>query len=540
MTKFNDLKIWVRLFVAIWLILFITWGIMITWTAYKQKELAIGQAKEFSGSVYEMTMASLTGMMITGTVAQRAVFLDQIKQLNELREVQVIRGEEVSKQFGPGAAQETSDDPTVAQAIKNKAPLYFVAEDKQGQYLQASIPIIAKANYLGKNCVACHIVPEGTVLGAVSMKVSLDKTNAKVRDFTAQLVAVAVGLSIPLLFFIYTFIRKFVTVPLDAMTHGLRDIAQGEGDLTRRLATKSRDEIGIASSVFNQMMEQFQSLIAKVAESATQVTSAARQLSSNSQHAADSASLQREKSVATAQAVDLMVDKISEIAGSVDQLQKESDESQRITREGEVSLAELSGQIQQVAQAVRDTATAIEHFVASATAISHMTQEVKDIAGQTNLLALNAAIEAARAGEQGRGFAVVADEVRKLAEKSAGAANEIDTITLALHSRSTEVESLMRKGLDHLASSENSLSNVEQVLAHARASVEEVSRAVNNIVTATDEQRSSGSSVASNMDAIAQSADVASHIVAETVAATHHLDQLATELQQIVSRFKVG
>ena len=92
MNFFRDQKIWVRLFVAIWIILFITWGSMIAWTAYKQKQLAIDQARDFSGSVYEMTMASLTGMMLTGTVGQRAVFLDQVKQLNELRDVQVVRG----------------------------------------------------------------------------------------------------------------------------------------------------------------------------------------------------------------------------------------------------------------------------------------------------------------------------------------------------------------------------------------------------------------------------------------------------------------
>jgi methyl-accepting chemotaxis protein len=540
MRRFHDYPIWVRLFVAIWIILFITWGSMIAWTAHKQKQLAIDQAHDFSGSVYEMTMAGLTGMMITGTVAQRAVFLDQLKHLNELSDVQVIRGAPVTKLFGPGTASEASNDPTIKQVIASGKPAYRIEQNAQGQFLSANIPVIAKSNYLGKNCIACHMVPEGTVLGAVSMKVSLEKTNATVRDFTVQIIVVALGLSIPLLFFVFTFIRKFVTEPLEAMTKGLRDIAQGEGDLTRRLKVSGNDEIGTAAQVFNQMMEQFQVLIGKVAGSATQVMTSARQLSENSNQVSDSSTVQREKSAETAQAVDGMVGKIAAIAESADHLQQQAAESQEKTKQGAESLAELAQQIKQVAESVREIAGAIDHFVESANAISHTTQEVKEIAGQTNLLALNAAIEAARAGEQGRGFAVVADEVRKLAEKSASAANEIDTITLALRERSSQVEVSMRKGLNYIECGEESLQKVELALSHARESVELVGSAVGNIVAATDEQRASSDSVAHNMDAIAESADLASRIVSNTVSAAAHLDNLSTELQTMVNRFKVN
>lgn len=507
MKPLRDVKINIRLFLAIWIILFATWGLMISWTAYKQKQLAIDQAKAFSGSVYGMTMASLTGMMMTGTVAQRAIFLDQIKMLNELRDVQVIRGDAVIKQFGAGSADERSGDTDVTQAIKAGKASYAVTQDAQGQYLRAIIPVVGRSEYLGKNCLACHLVPEGTVLGAVSMKVSLEKTNAMVRDFTVQIIFVALGLSIPLLFFVYTFIRKFVTEPLDAMTHGLRDIAEGEGDLTRRLDVRGQDEIGTASSVFNQMMEQFQGLIATVASSASEIMQSARQLSSNP--SAESGSMQGE---------DDRLSRIAAIAESASQLQQRSKDSRQQTLDGAASLAELSEQIRQVAGSVREIAEAITHFIKSSDDISHMTEEVKEIARKTNLLALNAAIEAARAGDQGRGFAVVAAEVRKLAEKSAEAANEIDGITSELHGRSSQAELSMQKGLGCIDSSEQSLAKVEQVLSHARESVEQVGNAVSGIVDATD---------------------LASNIVAETVEAANQLNQLSAELQVLVKRFKV-
>ncbi len=101
MARIADLKIWVRLTAAIWFMLIAVWTGMIVWESEVNRETAIGQAKDFAGSIHEMTMAGLTGMMITGTVGQREVFLDQIKQLSVIKDLHVVRGEAVSKIFGP-------------------------------------------------------------------------------------------------------------------------------------------------------------------------------------------------------------------------------------------------------------------------------------------------------------------------------------------------------------------------------------------------------------------------------------------------------
>jgi methyl-accepting chemotaxis protein len=102
MRKLADTPIWLRLTGAIWLMLVIAWGSMIAWETRVNRQTAIAQAEDFAHSIHEMTMAGLTGMMITGTVGQREVFLDQIKQLSVIKDLVVIRGDAVSKQFGPG------------------------------------------------------------------------------------------------------------------------------------------------------------------------------------------------------------------------------------------------------------------------------------------------------------------------------------------------------------------------------------------------------------------------------------------------------
>ncbi len=535
---FNNLKIWVRLVLVIWLMLVLAWSGMIYWASMKHRETAIKQAEDFSNSVHKMTMASLTGMMITGTVAQRAVYLDQIRHSDEIKELRVIRSDAVAKQFGVGQGDERNMDDVEKSVLSTGKPYYQVQQNSFGESLRAVIPAIGQKNYLGKNCLMCHLVPEGAVLGVVSMNISLEKENAAVRNFTRQIFISAVVMSVPLLLFIFLFITKFVTKPLEHMTHGLRDIAEGEGDLSRRLDANTKDEIGEASQVFNQVMEKFSGLIRHVSGSAAQVSAAAKQLSANAQQVAASSIMQSEKSLSAASAVEHMVDSIASVAQSTEHVGHKSGESLEASRQGNESLSALVGEIDMVETSVQEIAGSVSEFVRSTNTITSMTRQVKDIAEQTNLLALNAAIEAARAGEQGRGFAVVADEVRKLAEKSAHSASEIDAVTQALTQQSSTVEVSIQNGLKHLSSSQDSLENVAVVLSGASGSVGEVSQELGNIVAATEAQRVAGGEVATNVEAIAAMARENARATNEAVEGAKNLEHLADDLQALVGRFK--
>ena len=539
MARIADLKIWVRLTAAIWFMLIAVWTGMIVWESEVNRETAIGQAKDFAGSIHEMTMAGLTGMMITGTVGQREVFLDQIKQLSVIKDLHVVRGEAVSKIFGPDTKDKRPMDSIEQQAMQSGKAYTAVHEENGATYLRVVTPTLASTNYLGKNCIMCHQVPEGSVLGLVSMKVSLDKVDAEVNAFRLKIAAAAFGASLLLLAVIYLFIRHFVTIPIEHLTHGLQDIATGEGDLTRRLEVKGRDEVGLAATVFNQVMENFSTLVRQVSQSATEVSAKAHALAQSASQVADGSHQQNEKSVTAASAVEQMVSSIAAISQSAEHVQQQSQESLKRSEEGNKSLGHLLEEMNNVEQTVKEMAESVNEFVRNTDAINKMTQEVKDIAEQTNLLALNAAIEAARDGEQGRGFAVVADEVRKLAEKSSRSASEIDAITETLSAQSVNVRRAIEEGLGHLSSSQASVTNVADILQAANGSVTEVGHGLDAIAGATDEQRRVSGEVADSIEAIAAMARENNESVEQTAAAAQSLEALADSLQNTVGRFKV-
>ena len=188
---------------------------------------------------------------------------------------------------------------------------------------------------------------------------------------------------------------------------------------------------------------------------------------------------------------------------------------------------------------VEGIAASVAKFVHSAEAITQITSHVKDIAEQTNLLALNAAIEAARAGEQGRGFAVVADEVRKLAEKSAQSASQIDQITITLGEQSVSVGKTVERGQQSLQSSQDMLENVAMALGEASHSVNQTTRGVENIAQAVNEQKAASNEIAHNVEKIAQMTEENMAAIEKNSIAADRLQQLSATLSDMVGRFKV-
>lgn len=256
------MKIWLRLVVSILLAVIVSGAGLIYWATLEQRKIAVDQAKEFANSVHQMTLAGLTGMMITGTVPLRPIFLDQIKETNHIESLKVIRGEPVVQQFGPGYEGETIADAVEKAVLVTGDPIYTVHVGADGgDRMRAVLPARALENYLGKNCTNCHEVPPGTVLGVVSMEISLAQASQTTRLFARHAVMGAAALCIPLGFFIWMFITRMVSRPLAKMTEGLNRIAEGDIDEASELPVHRPDEVGVATAAFNRVMDKAHELL---------------------------------------------------------------------------------------------------------------------------------------------------------------------------------------------------------------------------------------------------------------------------------------
>ena len=312
-----------------------------------------------------------------------------------------------------------------------------------------------------------------------------------------------------------------------------------QGDLTERLPTASGDELSQIASAVNDFVGEVQAILRNVLSSAGDVSVAAAQLSATARQVASSSASQSDSAASTAAAIEQMSVSVASIADTTSEVHSLSSNSLDDAVKGDKSISELQVELTKVQADVGAIASHVREFVGSTNSIAGMTQQIQEIADQTNLLALNAAIEAARAGEQGRGFAVVADEVRKLAERSARSAGEITAVTESLKGKSTLVDRSVDDGLGSLAASLEVLNSLAVVLANTTRSVQKTSSGVEDVTASVQEQKAASASIAQNVETIAQMAETNRAASHESSAASERLEQLAVALKGLVERFKV-
>ena len=491
----------------------------------------------------ELAFRSMNALMLNGEIGnkeRRRQILDGVMKnpLLSVAELRLMRGKPVIDQFGPGMSREKASDEMDRAALSGDGTQFGQIERTGDKVtMRVVVPFMASHDRGGINCLRCHNVPEGAINGAVSVVADVSHEYAFISRANIVLWGAQIFIQL-VLFFVVGWVINHVIQPVKDLQQAMLFI-QNSGDLTRRAPVSGNDEIGQTSRAFDSLMDALSEALRRVHAGADGVLSTVAKLAGISEKIADGSMVQSEAAASTAAAVEQMTVSIGSVADSTEGVRKLSEHSLARTREGNESAAQMIREVQNIESMVRQVAESVKEFVQSAHAISGMTQQVSDIANQTNLLALNAAIEAARAGEQGRGFAVVADEVRKLAEKSARSASEIDGVTTALSSRAERAETSIETGLDSLRVTLEYIDHVSGVLDQAGVSVAEASHGVNDIAAAVREQSQVSTQVARNVEQMAQMAEENHAGIVQTNDNIRHLGDLACELESAIAHFRV-
>jgi len=321
------------------------------------------------------------------------------------------------------------------------------------------------------------------------------------------------------------------------LMEGGRRLADGE--LGHCIDVGTRDEFADIAESFNRMAASFREVINTLRASSDALRDATKAMNDATHRVAGSSAEQAHLSRETSDAAGAMSDNIGQVAASAVEVDQVAREGRRQTDDGYRDLMRMLDEISVVRSSVEQIASTVAEFVQSTLEIHGMTGQVRDIAEQTNLLALNAAIEAARAGEAGRGFAVVADEVRKLAEKSAGSAREIDRLTQAINAKSGSATDAIQRGQESLSASEGFLQKVSSSISEASSSVAQTSEGVDRISAAMHSQ---AEAIRNIRDFVARIADMAGQndvSIAHAEQEAERLEQLAEALRNLISRFRV-
>ena len=354
--------------------------------------------------------------------------------------------------------------------------------------------------------------------------------------YSSILIVIITGLIVAIVVYILSI--KLIVNPIVNVASNLKDIAEKGGDLTQKIKISGNDEVTDLSKGFNLFMDKTREIISQVKQSSTQVSSETSSLNQIIEETVEGALNQSSETEQVASAVTEMIATVANVASHADEAASVSEVANSNTEKGRKCVQETADSIQRLAAEMKKATEVINQVMNEADNIGGVLDVIKSIAEQTNLLALNAAIEAARAGEQGRGFAVVADEVRTLASRTQESTTEIQAMIDVLQEGTKNAVDVILRSHEQTEESVKSSLNAGETLNDIFDAMTSINAINQQIAIATKEQETTSRMIGSNADNIYSIAESTAEKANLAKQSTNLLQEKSNEMNQLVSSFK--
>jgi len=507
------------------------------YAAVTEKRLVLQVVEQQTKDAADSYFDSINTMMLTGTMAQREVLRNKILARPGVIDARIVRGDLVSKVFGPGFEHQAPADLLDRRALAGEA-IMEVTEGKQGRVLTVINPIHAEKDYRGTNCLTCHQVPEDAVMGAVRITYDLSALDGEVDRNILVSAGIQLLLLLAGLLVMSYIIRRVVISRINAMRHTMEEMTAHE-DLSRAVVIRAEDEVGAMGHAFNRMIGKFRDSLEAVAGVTRQLGEVSDRVSSVAEKTHGAVIEQRSETDMVASAMNEMSATVQEVARHATQTASASSGADEESKAGVKVATEALDGIEVLIRDIENAAQVIKRVEDDSASIGMVLGVINGIAEQTNLLALTAARGAARAGEQGRGFAVVADEVRTLASRTQKSTEEIQQTIEQLQNGVRNAVKAMEGAQVRAHAGSECVAKAAQSLTVIAGEVGTINDMNTQIATAAEEQSAVAEEINRNITTISMIADTTSTDAQQTARISDELVQLAAELNRLVIQFRL-